>query len=86
MSTDRRAPHKAFDPTLIRDFLGARDVVSAELFPADKSNANYKLVLSDGGTYVLRLYRSGNSGREAYAMDLVRDLLPVPIELDRGDT
>lgn len=86
MSTDRRAPYKTFDPSLIRSFLGARDVVSVELFPGGKSNTNYKLLLSDGGVFVLRLYTSGNSGREAYAMDLVRDLVPIPVEVDRGET
>ena len=57
-----------------------------ELFQAGKSNTNYKLVLSDGWTYVLRLYRAGNTRREAYAMDLVRSLVPVPLEVDRGET
>ena len=85
MSTDRRAPHKPFDRSLIRRFLGAREVVSVELLPAGKGNTNYKLVLSDGGAYVLRLYRAENSRREAYAMDLVRDLVPVPVEVDWGD-
>ena len=86
MSTDRRASYKPFDRSLIRRFLGAKEVVSVELLLAGKGNTNYKLVLSDGGAYVLRLYRAENSRREAYAMDLVRDLVPVPVEVDRGDT
>ena len=86
MSTDRRASYKPFDRSLIRRFLGAREVVPVELLLAGKGNTNYKLVLSDGGTYVLRLYRAENYGREAHAMDLVRDLVPVPVEVDRGDT
>ena len=65
MSTDRRAPHKPFDRSLIRRFLGAREIVSVELLPAGKGNTNYKQVLSDGGAYVLRLYRAENSRREA---------------------
>ena len=86
MSADRRAPHKPFDRSLIRVFLGAREIVSVKLLQAGKGNTNYKLVLSDGVAYVLRLYRAGNSRREAYAMDLVRDLVPVPVEVDYGET
>ncbi len=85
MSTDRRNPHKPFDPSLIQDFLGSRDVASAALLPAGKSNTNYKLVLSDGEVYVLRLYSHGDARREAYVMDLVRGLVPVPFEVGRGE-
>ncbi|MCH8350792.1 MAG: aminoglycoside phosphotransferase family protein [Chloroflexi bacterium] len=84
LSTYRRNPHKPFDPSLIQDLLGGRDVASAELLPAGKSNTNYKLVLSDGEAYVLRLYSHGDSRREAYVMDLVRDLVPVPLEVGHG--
>lgn len=38
------------------------------------------------GGYVLRLYRAGNSRREAYVIDLVRHLVPVPVDVDRGET
>lgn len=86
MSADRRAPDRPFDRSLIGDFLGAREIVSVELFPAGKGNTNYKLDLSDGGAYVLRLYRVGNTRRETYAMDLVRDLVPVPVVVDRGES
>ena len=86
VSTDRRNPHKPFDPSLIQGFLGGRDVASAALLPAGKSNTNYKLVLSDGEAYVLRLYSHGDARREAYVMDLVRELVPVPLQVDRGET
>ena len=86
MSIDRRAPHKPFDQSLIREFLGAREIASVELFQGGKGNTNYKLVLTDGEAYVLRLYRTGNSRREAKAMELVKDLVPVPVEVDGGET
>lgn len=56
-----------------------------ELLPAGRSNSNYKLILSDGAAYVLRLYSHGSAEGETHAMDLVRNLVPVPLELDRGE-
>ena len=70
---------------MIQAFLGGRDVISVALLPAGKSNTNYKLVLSDGDTYVLRLHSNGDIPREVYVMDLVRDLVPVPLEVSRGE-
>ena len=61
VSNDKRNPHKPFDRSLIQDFLGGRDVASAALLPAGRSNTNYKLVLSDGEAYVLRLYSHGDA-------------------------
>ncbi len=46
--------------------LRGRDILSVELLPAGKSNTNYKLILSDGNQYVLRLYGRGNPARETY--------------------
>lgn len=60
-------------------------MVSAALLPAGKSNTNYKLVLSDGDAYVLRLHSHGDARREVYVMDLVRGLVPVPLEVSRGE-
>lgn len=56
-----------------------------ELLPAGKSNTNYKLILSDGEVCVLRLYSHGNAERETYVMNLVREFVPVPVEIDRGE-
>jgi aminoglycoside phosphotransferase (APT) family kinase protein len=56
------------------------------LLPAGKSNTNYKLLLSDGEICVLRLYSHGNAEQETYVMNLVRELVPVPIEIARGET
>ena len=86
MLIDRRNPHQPFDRSLIRDFLGGRELLSVELLAAGKSNTNYKLILSDGEAYVLRLYRRGDAQRETYVMDLVRDIVPVPIEIARGES
>lgn len=86
MPTDRRNPHQPFDPTLIADFLAGRTVLSARLMPHGRSNTNYRLSLSDGSTCLLRLRSGGDAGREAYVMGLVRDLVPVPEEVYRGDT
>ena len=47
MTLDRRNPHKPFDPTLIRDLLQGRSILTADLFPSGKNNTNYKLELSD---------------------------------------
>ena len=86
MTTDRRHPHISFDRTLIESFLDGRDIVSSELLLDGKSNTNYKLVLSDSQACVLRLFSNGNPEREVHVMDLARDLVPVPVELARGDT
>ena len=60
-------------------------MASVALLPAGTSNTNYKLVLSDGEAYVLRLYSHGDARREAYVMDLLRGLVPVHLEVDRGE-
>jgi aminoglycoside phosphotransferase (APT) family kinase protein len=85
MSHNRRNPRQPFDRSLIRGFLRGRDILSVELLPAGRSNTNYKLSLGDGEAYVLRLYSRGSPERETYVMDLVRDLVPVPLEVDRGE-
>jgi aminoglycoside phosphotransferase (APT) family kinase protein len=59
--------------------------LSVELLSAGKSNTNYKLILSDGEACVLRLYSHGNAERETYVMNLVREFVPVPIEMARGE-
>jgi len=85
MPDDRRHPQRQFDPALIRSFLQGRQVESAQLLPSGKSNTNYKLLLRDGDVFVLRLFAHGNGERESYIMNLVRDLVPVPKEIARGD-
>ena len=86
MSRDRRSPHKPFESHLIEDFLDGRDILSIQLLRDGKSNTNYKLILGDGQTCVLRLYSNGRPEREAYIMDLVRHIVPVPAEIARGDS
>ena len=86
MSIDRRNPHKSFDRSFIRGFLDGRDILSVELLPACKSNTNYKLTLNDNKAYVLRLHSRGNAERETYVRDLVREIVPVPLGIDHGDT
>ena len=81
---DRRNPHQPFDPPLIQGFLSGRELVSAALLTGGKSNSSYKLVLRADDAFVLRLYSSGDAARQTYAMSLVRGLVPVPVELDRG--
>jgi aminoglycoside phosphotransferase (APT) family kinase protein len=83
---DRRHSHRPFDRSFISGFLRERDILSVELLPAGKSNSNYKLILSDGEVCVLRLYSHGNAERETYVMNLVRQLVPVPVEIARGAT
>jgi aminoglycoside phosphotransferase (APT) family kinase protein len=85
MTTDRRNPHRPFDRSLIQPFLRGRDIISAQLLPSGKINTSYKLVLSDGQACVVRLYSRGDAAREVAIMDLVRDLVPVPLEIDRGE-
>jgi aminoglycoside phosphotransferase (APT) family kinase protein len=84
-SIDRRHPHQPFDRSLINGFLRSRDILSVELLPAGKSNTNYKLILNDGEACVLRLYSRGSAERETYIMNLVRELVPVPGEIARGE-
>jgi aminoglycoside phosphotransferase (APT) family kinase protein len=85
MPSDRRHPHQPLDRTLLGGFLRGREILSAALLPAGKSNTNYKLILSGGETGVLRLYSHGSAEREAYVMNRVKDLVPVPVELARGE-
>jgi aminoglycoside phosphotransferase (APT) family kinase protein len=85
MLEDRRHPRRQFDPALIGDFLGGREVASVQLFPSGKSTTNYKLLLSGGEMFVVRLYAQGNGERENYVMNLVKDLVPVPKEVARGN-
>ncbi len=89
MTEDRRHPRRPFDPSLVRNFLRGRTLVSVELFPSGKSSTNYKLVLSDGFTCVLRLSARGTIARENYIMGLVRTRAghraPVPDVLDQGE-
>lgn len=84
-SADRRYPHKPFNASIIRDFLGRREIDSVELLPAGRTNTNYKLMLNDGQACVLRLHSRGRPEREAYVMDLARKLVPVPRVLARGE-
>ncbi len=86
VSTDRRNPFKPFEPSLIKSFLRGRDILSVELFLTGKGNTNYKLILSDGKIYVLRLYSRGSAERETYVMSLVQGVVPVPLEIARGET
>ncbi|MFQ6027101.1 MAG: phosphotransferase family protein [Dehalococcoidia bacterium] len=86
MAVDRRYPQQPFDPALIQSFLRGRTPQSVELFESGKINTNYKLTFTDDDSYVLRLYRRDNSQRESYVMGLVRDLVPVPDMIDRGES
>ncbi len=85
MVPDRRHPLRPFQRDLIRDFLRGRQVMDATLLPGGKSNSNYRLTLSDGTRCVLRLHAQASPERERYAMDLARDIVPVPQLLWRGD-
>lgn len=86
MTVDRRNPIKPFDPASIRDFLHGRGISAVELLPRGRSNTNYKLILDGGEAFILRIYSHGDARRETYAMNLVRDLVPVPVEIYRGDS
>ncbi|WP_063710549.1 aminoglycoside phosphotransferase family protein [Acaryochloris marina] len=85
---DRRHPYQAFDPTLIRSFIesvGPHLVLhSVELCTAGKSNTNFKLTLSDGSLYILRLYANSKPEQDAYIFKLVQDIVPVPELLAQG--
>ncbi len=82
---DRRNPIRNFDPEIVRRSLPGAELLSVELMGNGKSNTSYKLVAVGGPAYVLRLYSQGDPVREARVMDMVRDLVPVPTEIDRGD-
>lgn len=86
MQEDRRHPRRPFDPVLIESYLLGRTVERAELLPLGKSNTNYRLTLTGGEVCVLRLHnRSANSEREHAIFALVKDIVPVPEVLARGD-
>ncbi|MDD5349670.1 MAG: aminoglycoside phosphotransferase family protein [Chthoniobacteraceae bacterium] len=82
---DRRHPRRPFDPSLIADYLGERRVLSAVPLLLGKSQTNYKLTLSDGEIFVLRLHhRSAHPERDRAALELARGLVPVPSILAWG--
>ena len=86
MTSDRRNPIKPFAPASIRDFLRGREISTVELLAWGRSNTNYKLILAGGEAYVVRIYSHGDGRKETYAMNLVRDLVPAPAEIYRGDS
>ena len=84
-NVDRRNPFLSYDESIIQSFLDSRRILSQSLMSSGKSNTNYHLFLSDNTTVILRLYSQGSAEREFYIMNLVKDLVPVPEEVDRGD-
>ncbi len=82
---DRRHPFRAFDPSLIEDFLQGRRISSLQLQPAGRSNTNYRLALDDGLTCLMRIYSQGDPLRESYMMKLAGELVSVPRQLARGE-
>lgn len=86
MTDDRRNPIMPFDPASLSDFLHGRGISAVELLPLGRSNSNYKLTLTGGEAYVVRIHSHGDGGKETYAMNLLRSLVPVPIEIYRGDS
>lgn len=85
MTEDRRNPRRPFDPVLIQRYLCGRTLAAVQMFPAGKSNTNYKLTLSDGTACVLRLCANGSAARENDVLGLVRGIVPVPEVLDQGE-
>lgn len=85
---DRRNPYQSFDPTLISSFLESvgphLTIHDVELCTAGKSNTNFKLTLSDGSLYILRLYANSKPEQDAYIFELVKDIVPVPELLAQG--
>lgn len=85
---DRRHPYQSFDPTLISSFLESvgphLTIHAVELCTAGKSNTNFKLTLSDGSIYILRLYANRKPERDAYIFEFVKDIVPVPEILAQG--
>ena len=83
--SDRRHPHRKFDPALIANFLAGREVLSAELLAGGKTNSNYRLRLSDGSECVVRLLSHGDARREAHVLSIAAEVAPVPRVLALGD-
>lgn len=85
---DRRHPYQSFDPTLISSFLESvgthLSIHAVERCTAGKSNTNFKLTLSDGNLYILRLYANSQPEQDAYIFELVKDIVPVPELLAQG--
>ena len=84
MAEDRRHPLRPFEPGLIADFLQGKSLTTVELLRNGRSNTNYKITV-DGAPYVLRLYSQGSPERESRVMRIAGPLVPVPIEIGRGD-
>jgi hypothetical protein len=85
MTDDRRHAPRPFDASLIQSFLQGRSLASVKLFSTGRSNANYRLVSSDGVVCVLRLLPHRTAVRERTLMALAREFVPVPEVLDGGE-
>ncbi len=85
---DRRHPYQAFDSKLISPFLESvgthLTIYTIELCTTGRSNTHYKLTLSDGSIYILRLYAQSKPEQDAYIFNLVKDVVPVPKLLAQG--
>ncbi len=82
---ERRFPHAPLETERIRPFLGNREILSCALLSGGACNSNYRIRLSTGEDYVVRLYRRGSPLLEQRAMALVKKLLPVPEVLQAGE-
>ncbi len=81
---DRRHAYRQFNREQIEEFLDGRKIISIELLTSGKSNSNYKIQLEDK-CIVVRLFSQGDAARENYIISLVKDIVPTPVELYRGD-
>lgn len=80
----RRNPHRPLDPELARTIFAERTIRSYQLLTDGACNTNFKVCLDGGSEYVLRLYSLGSPEVERWAMDRVKDAVPVPEMLDWG--
>jgi len=85
---DRRNEYREFDPTVIGEFIGSREIAASERISTGKSNTNFRLDLNDGQRVVVRLYSENavsSPAREKYLSGLIGDLVPVPEMLAHSD-
>lgn len=75
---DRRHGHLPLDRCLISEFLNGRQIVSTTLFEGGKSNSNYLVELNSGEKVVVRIGSRNTQHKEAWVMNRLKNVLPVP--------
>ena len=78
LKASRRHPYQSVDWQHVQTVLGDDVIVSKTLLYGGACNTNYALTMNSGKHYVYRHYARGSPRKDAQAMKLLDDQLPVP--------